>query len=118
MLSRYILSQLVWLLLPYLGLAYPNHSGSPHGGLSRRAGSQQQSVASMIQPEIITLPHESPGNSSANDTLGSHYPQDMDPFGPNHDENLSFDEKVEIWGDNVYIEVPSEIAYPGYSYAD
>lgn len=118
MLIRHFLSQLVWLLLPCLSLAYPNHSERLHGGLSRRAGSQQQSDASVIHPWIITLPHESPGNFSANNTLGSHYPQDIDPFGPNDDESFSFDEKVDIWGDNVYIEVLSEIDHPGYSYAD
>lgn len=114
MLVLHFLSQLVWLLLPCLGLASPKHSERPQGGLSPRAGSQQQAHANLFQPGIITLPSEPAHNSSVNGTFGlgrSPYPSDVDPFGPNDDEPYSFDQKLDIWGDNVYIEVLSDTAH-------
>ena len=108
MLPLHFLHSLVWLCLSSLALTYPYKDNVHNGRLQRRAGSQPESGVSMFQPGIITLPYDPYHNSSLNGTLGHgrhpYYPPD--PFGPDDpDEPLTFDERIEIWGSNVYIEV-------------
>lgn len=54
----------------------------------------------MIQSGIVTLPYGKPHEPQ------KPAPSVVDPFGPRDDEPYAFDTgKIEIWGDQVYVEV-------------